>query len=198
MDAQHWTGVAGSNQWLTTFRKLTEVRQYLSQGFYSCTNIITKKQVGEERVYPAYTSTLLFITKGSQDRNSSRSGSRSCCRGHGGMLLTGLLPLACSACSLIELKTTRPGTAAPTIGWTLPYQSLIEKMPYSWSHGGISETEAPFSVTTPACVKLTHTTSQYRQPAAFPAGSSGPWLSFSQTNIQLSVPILGILVVWSK
>jgi hypothetical protein len=40
-------------------------------------NIINKKQVGEERVYSAYTSTLLFIIKGSQDWNSSRSGSRS-------------------------------------------------------------------------------------------------------------------------
>ena len=40
------------------------VEQCLSQGFYSCTNIMTKKQVGEERVYSAYTSTLLFITKG--------------------------------------------------------------------------------------------------------------------------------------
>jgi hypothetical protein len=40
-------------------------------------NIMTKKQVGEERVYSAYTSTLLFITKGSQDWNSSRSGSRT-------------------------------------------------------------------------------------------------------------------------
>jgi hypothetical protein len=49
----------------------------LSQGFYSYTNIMTKKQVGEERVYSAYTSTLLFITTGSQDWNSSRSGSRS-------------------------------------------------------------------------------------------------------------------------
>ena len=49
----------------------------LSQGFYSCTNIMTKKQVGEERVYLAYSSILLFITKGSQDWNSSRSGSRS-------------------------------------------------------------------------------------------------------------------------
>jgi hypothetical protein len=39
----------------------------LSQGFYSCTNIMTKKQVAEERVYSAYTSTLLFITQGSQD-----------------------------------------------------------------------------------------------------------------------------------
>jgi hypothetical protein len=27
-------------------------------------NIMTKKQAGEERVYSAYTSTLLFITKG--------------------------------------------------------------------------------------------------------------------------------------
>jgi hypothetical protein len=35
----------------------------LSQGFYSCTNIMTKKQIGEERVYSAYTSILLFITK---------------------------------------------------------------------------------------------------------------------------------------
>jgi hypothetical protein len=49
----------------------------LSQGFYSYTNIRTKKQVGEERVYSVYTSILLFITKGSQDWNSSRSGSRS-------------------------------------------------------------------------------------------------------------------------
>jgi len=38
-------------------------------------NIRTKKHVGEERVYSAYTSTLLFITKGSQDWNSSRPGT---------------------------------------------------------------------------------------------------------------------------
>ena len=43
-----------------------------SQGFYFCTNIMTKKQVGEKRVNPVYTSTLLFITKGSQDRNSHK------------------------------------------------------------------------------------------------------------------------------
>jgi hypothetical protein len=40
-------------------------------------NIMTNKQVGEERVYSPYTSTLLFISKGGQDWNSSRSGSRS-------------------------------------------------------------------------------------------------------------------------
>jgi hypothetical protein len=37
---------------------------------------MTKKQVGEERVYSPYTSTLLFITKGSQDRNSD--GTETC------------------------------------------------------------------------------------------------------------------------
>ena len=40
-------------------------------------NITTKNQVGEEKGYSAYTSTLLFITKGHQDWNSSRSESRS-------------------------------------------------------------------------------------------------------------------------
>jgi hypothetical protein len=40
--------------------------------FYSCTNIMTKKQVGEGRVHSAYTSMLLFITKGSQDWNSKQ------------------------------------------------------------------------------------------------------------------------------
>jgi hypothetical protein len=36
-------------------------------------NIMTKKQVGEERVYSAYISTLLFTTKATQDRNSHRA-----------------------------------------------------------------------------------------------------------------------------
>ena len=102
----------------------------LSRGFYSCTNIMIKKQVGEERVYSAYTSTLLFITKGSQDWISSRSKSRSWCRGHGGMLFTGLLPLACSACFHIEPKTTSPEMVPHTMGPLL--WSLIEKMSYSW------------------------------------------------------------------
>jgi hypothetical protein len=36
---------------------------------------MTKELVREERVYSAYTSTLLFITKGSQNRNSHRAGT---------------------------------------------------------------------------------------------------------------------------
>jgi hypothetical protein len=38
-------------------------------------NIMTKKQVEEETVYSTYISTLLFITKGSQNRNSNRVGT---------------------------------------------------------------------------------------------------------------------------
>jgi hypothetical protein len=98
---------------------------------------MTKKQTGKERVYSAYISTLLFITERSQDWNSSRSGSRSWCRGYRGMLLIGLLPLACSACSLIEPKTTNPGIAPPTLGpptlitnWeNAPQLDLIEAFP---------------------------------------------------------------------
>jgi hypothetical protein len=40
-------------------------------------NIMTKKQVGEEKVYSSYISTLLFITKGSQNWNSHRAGTWS-------------------------------------------------------------------------------------------------------------------------
>ena len=52
--------------------------------------------VGGGRVYSAYTSTLLFITEGSQDRNSHRVGNwrQEWMHSHGGMLLTGLLNTA--------------------------------------------------------------------------------------------------------
>jgi len=121
--------------WHTYDCKIYKEQQFrgcLGQGFYSCTNIMTKKQVGEERVYSAYTSTWLSITKGSQYWISSRSGSRSWCRGHGGMLLTGLLPLACSACFLYNPRP--PAQGQPYLQWAGSFLlwSLIEKMPYSW------------------------------------------------------------------
>ena len=47
----------------------------LSQGLYSCTNIMTKKQVGEERVYSAYISILLFITK--EARTGTQAGQEA-------------------------------------------------------------------------------------------------------------------------
>jgi hypothetical protein len=34
-----------------------------------------QKQIGKKRVYLAYSSTLLFIIEGRQDRNSNRAGT---------------------------------------------------------------------------------------------------------------------------
>jgi hypothetical protein len=45
-----------------------------------------------------------------------------------------LASLACSACFLIEPRTTSAGLGLLTKVWALPYRSLIEKMPYSWRH----------------------------------------------------------------
>ena len=73
------------------------------------------------------------------------------------MFLTGLLPLTCSACFLIEPKTTSPGMASSP---SLLYHQL-KKCPTAGSHGGTSTTKAPFSEITSACVKLTHKPSQY-------------------------------------
>jgi hypothetical protein len=36
---------------------------------------MTKRQVGKERVYLVYTSTVLFIIKGIQDKNSNRAAT---------------------------------------------------------------------------------------------------------------------------
>ena len=41
-------------------------------------------------------------------------------RGHGGLLVTGLLPLASSGCFLIQLWITSPRMAPPTKGWFFP------------------------------------------------------------------------------
>ena len=98
-------------------------------------------------------STMLLITKGCQDWNSSRSGSRSWCRGHGEMLFTGLLPLACSACSLIEPKTTSPGMVPPARGlsslitnWeNAPQLDLMEAFPHlkllSWVNSSLCQVD---------------------------------------------------------
>jgi hypothetical protein len=76
---------------------------------------MTKKQVGEERVYSAYTSILLFITK--EVRTGTQAGQKAGADEEameGCSLLACLLPLACSAYSLKEPKTTNPELAPPT------------------------------------------------------------------------------------
>ena len=123
---------------------------------------MTKKQVGEERVYSAYTSILLFITKavrtGTQAGQKAEADAEAM---EGWMFITGLLPLACSACSLIEPKTTSPGITPPTRG--PPPWSLIEKMPYSWISWRHFLNWSSFFCDNSSCVKLTKT-SQYNWP----------------------------------
>ena len=53
----------------------TRLSRCLDQSFYSCTNILTKKQVEEERVYSAYTSTLLLIIK--EARTGTQAGQEA-------------------------------------------------------------------------------------------------------------------------
>lgn len=47
-----------------------------------------------------------------------------------GVLLTSLLPTACSARFLIESRTASLGMESPTVDWALPHQSLIKNMAY--------------------------------------------------------------------
>jgi hypothetical protein len=94
---------------------------------------MTKKQVGEERVYLAYTSTLLFITKGSQDWNSHRAGTwrqellQRPWRGAAYWLaFPGLLSLL-----FYRTQDHQPRDVTTHNRPSHPW-SLIEKMPYSW------------------------------------------------------------------
>lgn len=51
--------------------------------------------------------------------------------GDGGGMLTGLFSMACTACFLLEPRTTRNGPTHPlTMAWALPHQSLTKKVPY--------------------------------------------------------------------
>jgi hypothetical protein len=80
-------------------------------------NIMTKKQAGEERVYSAYTSTLLFITKGSQDWNSNKVG-RNLEAGADAEAIVGCCLLACFPWLAQPdfLQNPRP----PSQEWTYP------------------------------------------------------------------------------
>jgi hypothetical protein len=94
---------------------------------------MTEKQVGEERfirlTLPHCCSSPKEVRTGTQTGLDPRD--RSWSRGHGGILLSGLLSIACSVYFLIESKT--PAWNAPTHDGLNPlHQSLTKKMPYSW------------------------------------------------------------------
>ena len=119
---------------------------------------MTKKQVGEERVYLAYTNSCNSSLK--EVRTGTQTGQESADGSHGGVLLIGFLSMACSACFLTEPRTTSPGMAPQTIGWALPTQSLIKKMintglSTTRPYGDIFLIEVPSSQINLAYVKLT-------------------------------------------
>jgi hypothetical protein len=71
---------------------------------------MTKKQVGKERVYPAYTSILMFITKEVRLELKQELG----CRGHEGSFLTGWL----ASPGLLSLLSYRTQDYQPRDGTT--------------------------------------------------------------------------------
>jgi hypothetical protein len=69
---------------------------------------------------------LMFIIKRSQVRSSNRAGTwrQELMKRTTRVLLTGLLIVTCSACFLIEPRTTSPRTTSPKIDWILPHQLI--------------------------------------------------------------------------
>ena len=103
--------------------------------FTKVTTIIMKhhdqKQLEEEKVYfthkKKYSSLSKAVRAGTQGQGPV---GKSWFRGHRGLLFIGLLLMTCSVL-LIEPRTTSAEMAPPTMGWTLPHQSLIMIIPYS-------------------------------------------------------------------
>ena len=109
--------LANSKHWIWA-RTLSELGSVLVRVSIPGQNIMTKKQVGEERVYTAYTSTLLFITK--EVRDGTQAGQEVGADAEameGCSLLACLLSLACSAFSLIEPRL-------PAQRWSHPQRAF--------------------------------------------------------------------------
>ena len=92
---------------------------------------MTKKQVEFVWLtFPDHSPSLEKIRTGTQA--GLELGSLSWCRGHKGVLLTGLLlPLVFSTCCFKD-GTTSSGMAPPIVSKALLHWSVIEKMPYIW------------------------------------------------------------------
>ena len=78
-----------------------------------------------------------FKTVRAGTHTGKEPGGRSCCRGHGGMLLMVLFLVACSACFLLEFRATSPGMAPLSVGQAFLHQPIIKKIHYSqilWRH----------------------------------------------------------------
>jgi hypothetical protein len=67
-----------------------------------------------------------------------------------------LFLMACSACFLLDPRTTCHGRAPPTVGWALPHQSLVKNVPHKLASDGNSLISIPSSQLTVA-YRQTHT-----------------------------------------
>lgn len=84
-------------------KRTSEFRNYLSYSFYSCGKKATWRAKNLFQFVVLYHSPLLKVVRAGTLVGQELKGT-SWCRGHGRMLLAGLLPTACSACFLIALR----------------------------------------------------------------------------------------------
>jgi hypothetical protein len=93
-----------------------------------------QKQLGEEKLCLAYTSTALFTSKENQTGTQVRQepGGRSWCRVHGGVLPSCLLSWLAQPAFLTNHLSW--GGPHPKMDWLFVYQLLIKKMAYGLSY----------------------------------------------------------------
>lgn len=77
-----------------------------------------------------YSPSLRKATVKSQGRNQEIGTEADT----GGRLLANLISMACSACSLLQPRTTYLGVALPTVAWPFPHASLIKRLPPRHGH----------------------------------------------------------------
>ena len=104
-------------------------------------NTIIKASQGEKGLFASLSLLILKeVRTGTQTGHEFKPGGRSWCRGHGEVLLTGLLSLLS-----IAPRTTSPEVALSITCWANSHPSLIKKVPhrlaYSQSYGGIFSIE---------------------------------------------------------
>ena len=120
----------------------------LSQGFYSCTNIMTKKQLWRKQIIqltiPHCCSSLKEVRTGTQAGQGAGADAEAM---EGCSLLACFPWLAQPAILLNQDYQPRDG---PTHKGPFPLDHKLRKCLTVGFHGGLSPTEAPFSVITPA------------------------------------------------
>jgi hypothetical protein len=111
--------------------KTAAIKEIVSLDFYWCDETPWSKTTwGGGGLFTQHVrSHSLFGEVRTGTQTGQGPGGRSWCRGHRGVLLTGLLLVVCSACFLIEPRTTISEVSPPTAAGPFPHQLLIKKIP---------------------------------------------------------------------